>query len=467
MANFPKIFRTILFALIAIFSINAVLSSLSNKSIKTSCTNSSINFDSNKDGVFTYKDMFNVGEQIFNIPAIWISSQKETAIISKFLELRKPECFKTRFAIFNALFWFLILKLVSFFIHTKISAISDKLRDFLDSIRFSFYKFFGPARSIQRKGKLHSVTHINPPSQTSKSEKYQTPPIKSPDSPSGNKKLGKLVLEEELAKLDALVGLEEVKVEVKKLVALVQVNQRRIAAGLPVPDTSIHLVFTGNPGTGKTTVARLIGRIFASIGLLESGHLVETDRSGLVAGWIGHTAIQTRALIKDAMGGVLFIDEAYSLHSSEENSRDFGREAIETLLKEMEDNRGKFCVIIAGYINETKKLIDSNPGLQSRFSRYINFYDYGPIYLNQIFMNLVSENRYKLDEAAKVLLKNRLTEFHSKKLTYMGNGRFVRNLFEKSVEHQSLRLITNKNFPLELITSEDLEKAFSDLAIKS
>ena len=324
------------------FAINGAVTALNNKSIKPSCASSSINFDPNKDGSFTYKDTFGVGIQIFNIPAMKIAALDLTRPIAQFLELKILECYGIRFVIFDTLFWLFILKLIDFFIKNKLRAIPYKFRSILDSIRLTIYRYFGPASSMQRKSKLHTVSDINPPKAPSKPTEDWAPKIKSPDTPSDTNSIGRLVLAEELAKLDALVGLHEVKIEVKKLIALAQINQRRIAAGLPVSDTSIHLVFTGNPGTGKTTVARLISRIFASIGLLDKGHLIETDRSGLVAGWIGHTAIQTRALIKDAMGGVLFIDEAYSLHSSEENPRDFGREDIETILKEMEDKRDKF-----------------------------------------------------------------------------------------------------------------------------
>ncbi len=177
-----------------------------------------------------------------------------------------------------------------------------------------------------------------------------------------------------MAELDSLIGLESVKQEVKSLVNLVKVRRLRKENGLPIPPMSLHMVFMGNPGTGKTTVARIISGLYAAIGVLEKGQLIEVDRSGLVAGYVGQTALKTQEVIKSALGGVLFIDEAYSLASGGEN--DFGREAIETILKAMEDHRDELIVVVAGYDGPMEKFINSNPGLQSRFNKYIYFPDY-------------------------------------------------------------------------------------------
>jgi SpoVK/Ycf46/Vps4 family AAA+-type ATPase len=186
-----------------------------------------------------------------------------------------------------------------------------------------------------------------------------------------------------MAQLDALVGLENVKKDVKNLVNLMKVRKLRQENDLPVPPMSLHMVFMGNPGTGKTTVARLISSLYASIGVLSKGQLIEVDRSGLVAGYVGQTALKTQEVIKSALGGVLFIDEAYSLSSGGEN--DFGREAIETILKAMEDHRDDLVVIVAGYDEPMQKFLSSNPGLESRFNKYFYFQDYTGEQLMAIF----------------------------------------------------------------------------------
>ena len=189
--------------------------------------------------------------------------------------------------------------------------------------------------------------------------------------------------DEALAELDALVGLESVKAEVKKLASFVKISEERKKAGLKVPPMSYHMVFTGNPGTGKTTVARIMAKIFRSLGVLKKGHLVETDRSGLVAGYVGQTAEKTNEIIDKALDGVLFIDEAYAL--TEDGGKGYGGEAIATLLKRMEDERDRLIVVVAGYTEEMKKFIDANPGLKSRFNRYIEFPDYSAAELAEMF----------------------------------------------------------------------------------
>ena len=238
--------------------------------------------------------------------------------------------------------------------------------------------------------------------------------------------------------LNALVGLESVKSEVKTFRNFIKIQNERKKKGLPIPPTSYHLVFFGNPGTGKTTLARIMAKIFKELGILAKGHLVETSRAGLVAGYVGQTAIKTNEVIDEALDGVLFIDEAYTLANGSEN--DFGQEAIDTLLKRMEDNRDRLVVIVAGYTNEMKSFIKSNPGLSSRFNRYINFPDYSATELTEIFKKLVAKYHYSLNEDAEKALSTLLKSALSKGNERFGNGRFVRNLFEKVIERQANRL---------------------------
>lgn len=256
-------------------------------------------------------------------------------------------------------------------------------------------------------------------------------------------------LEALLAELDGLIGLAGVKDEVRSLVNLVKVRKLRLENGLPAAPVSLHMVFTGNPGTGKTTVARLLGELYAAIGALEKGQLIEVDRSGLVAGYVGQTAIKTGQVIDSAIGGVLFIDEAYSLASGGEN--DFGREAIETLLKGMEDHRDELVVIVAGYDGPMEKFISSNPGLESRFNKYIHFPDYTPEELHGIFMLQCSKHGYRLSAEADAALTALLTRLFNERDENFGNGRTVRNLFEDAISRQANRLSS-----LETPTKDDL-----------
>ena len=193
--------------------------------------------------------------------------------------------------------------------------------------------------------------------------------------------------------LNELIGLEQVKKEVNELASFVKIQQQRKEQGLKVPKLSYHLVFTGSPGTGKTTVARIVARIYRNLGLLERGHLVETDRSGLIGQYVGQTAPRVNAMCDSALNGVLFIDEAYALTQAGE--QDYGQEAVATLLKRMEDDRDRLVVIVAGYTDEMKKFIDTNPGLKSRFTRYINFPDYTADELYRIFRMYMKKNQYR------------------------------------------------------------------------
>lgn len=264
--------------------------------------------------------------------------------------------------------------------------------------------------------------------------------------------------------LDELIGLTEVKEEVKTLANFVKVQKMREEQGLKVPKMSYHLVFTGSPGTGKTTVARIVARIYKDIGVLPKGHTVETDRSGLVAEYVGQTAVKTNAIVDSALGGVLFIDEAYAL-VPENPGNDYGMEAISTLLKRMEDDRDNLVVIIAGYTNEMKRFIDANPGLQSRFNRYINFPDYTADELFKIYELHAKKNQYQLNADAADYLRERLKYVVAHKDRNFGNGRYSRNLFEKSIQNQANRLSTVSNPTTEMlseISKEDVEKALSD-----
>ena len=255
--------------------------------------------------------------------------------------------------------------------------------------------------------------------------------------------------DELMAQLESLVGLDEVKKDVKNLVNLMKVRKLRQENDLPVPPMSLHMVFMGNPGTGKTTVARLISGLYAAIGVLSKGQLVEVDRSGLVAGYVGQTALKTQEAIKSALGGVLFIDEAYSLSSGGEN--DFGREAIETILKAMEDHRDDLIVIVAGYDEPMQKFLSSNPGLESRFNKYFYFPDYTGEQLLAIFKNQCKKNSYTLSPEAEEAAKAMFDRLYEERDDNFGNGRDVRNCFEDMIVRQSNRVAA-----MEAPTREDL-----------
>ena len=246
-------------------------------------------------------------------------------------------------------------------------------------------------------------------------------------------------LEELLAELDGLCGLDKVKKDVKSLINLVKVRKLREEAGLPVPPMSLHLVFMGNPGTGKTTVARLLAQIYHAVGVLSQGQLVEVDRSGLVAGFVGQTALKTQEAVQKAIGGVLFIDEAYALVNAE-NVNDFGHEAIEVLLKNMEDHRKDLIVIVAGYTDRMEQFIHANPGLESRFNKYFFFEDYDGPQLMNIFRSMCKKNGYTLSEEGETFMEKDLQELYEERDENFGNARDVRNLFEQAVARQADRV---------------------------
>ena len=269
-------------------------------------------------------------------------------------------------------------------------------------------------------------------------------------------------IEELLAELDALVGLDNIKKSVKSLINYVKVRKLSEDNELPNPPLSLHMVFTGNPGTGKTTVARILSGLYRAIGVLSKGQLVEVDRSGLVAGFVGQTAIKTSDVVKSALGGILFIDEAYSLAPEAGVSNDFGREAIETLLKLMEDNRNDLIVIVAGYGGPMGRFIASNPGLESRFNRFFDFEDYNSDELHSIFNGMCASSEYLLEDDAFEFAREFFVELYETRDDNFGNARHVRNFFENIVSVHSDRVSALDGHTREDLTAvlrEDLEKA--------
>lgn len=269
-------------------------------------------------------------------------------------------------------------------------------------------------------------------------------------------------LEELLEELESLIGLSEVKKEVSQIINVVKVQKKAEEFGEKITPLSLHLVFYGNPGTGKTTIARLLAKIYKSIGVLSNGQLIETDRSGLVGGYVGQTALKTKEVIDKALGGILFIDEAYTLtHGKGDN--DFGQEAVDTILKAMEDYRDDFIVIVAGYPKLMREFVASNPGLKSRFNQYINFEDYKPDELKSIFSLLCKNENLNLSNDCSKYLDEFFENMYNNRSDDYANGRDVRNFFEKTLKARANRIapildqITKEDFKTILLC--DLENA--------
>ena len=308
--------------------------------------------------------------------------------------------------------------------------------DALDRFRTMLLGAIGDARPQQRAAA--GATAADAATQAEEAAEPQEPPRP---------------LEDLLAELEELIGLDAVKAEVKLVANLLQVRKLRSERGLEVPDASHHLVFTGNPGTGKTTVARLLAQIYRTLGLVEKGHLIETDRSQLVAGFVGQTAIRVREVFDKADGGVLLVDEAYSLVRGSE--QDFGREAIDTIVKLVEDRRDSTVVIVAGYPDEMALFVNANPGLRSRFPKTIHFPDYTTDELLGIFDILARKAQYRADDSARDALSAHLDAVPRDRA--FGNGRLVRNLFEHAIAQQAGRIVEIEN-----PTDEQLQTLVAD-----
>jgi stage V sporulation protein K len=291
------------------------------------------------------------------------------------------------------------------------------------------------------------VLHVGPRQEAKVIPQLTVPPSK-PQSTS---------LEDAIAVIDAMVGLAQVKEEINRLIARLQVERRRQEQGLPITPMSLHMVFTGPPGVGKTIVARELGRIFAGLGVIRKGHAVEVDREQLVAGYIGQTASKTLQACKDALNGILFIDEAYSLATGNDN--DFGLEAISTILKFMEDNRDRIIVIAAGYPDKMRRFLDSNPGLASRFTRRIDFPQYSEEELIEILARLAAQEHLSLPPAYAVRLRPWIAS--ASRNEHWGNARSMRTLLERLREAQAQRIAADLNADLRELTIEDIDRAIA------
>ena len=307
-----------------------------------------------------------------------------------------------------------------------------------------------PVKDIQVEVTTQEVSAVKP-------KLKATAAAEDPGKPKEPEKTG-------MEELNELIGLESVKHDVEELIGLAKVKKMREEKGMKTVPVSLHLVFSGNPGTGKTTVARILAKLYKEIGILSTGQLIETDRSGLVAGYVGQTAIKTQAKIEEAMGGVLFIDEAYTLNQEGEN---YGQEAIDTILKAMEDRRDEFIVIVAGYTQLMRDFIESNPGLRSRFNKFFEFPDYTVDELQQIFELQCKKYQYRLTEEADSAVRNEIVRLESSKGENFANAREVRNLFEKIITNQAARVSALEKVDEETLTTITIDdlKDLDDLSL--
>ena len=304
------------------------------------------------------------------------------------------------------------------------SLINNNIRRMSDDI-------WGAPSKPQEKKTQDAPPAADKPAQQTAAPKNDEEPLPPPEK-----------IEDLKAELNELIGLEGVKREVESLINMVTVHNLRKQNGLKTVDMSLHMVFSGNPGTGKSMIARMMARIYRSLGVLSKGQLVEVDRSGLVAGYIGQTATKTSEVIQKAKGGVLFIDEAYTL-SSKKGENDFGQEAIDTLLKAMEDQREDLIVIVAGYDGLMDEFIHSNPGLESRFNRYLHFDDYSIDEMMQILDLQLKKGQYQLDDEARAAVRDYIVTANTGSIAF-GNARGVRNIFERLLVAQANRLSTEE-----------------------
>ena len=347
----------------------------------------------------------------------------------------------------------------------------------LDGFKDIYNDFYGPSDSydtfVKRKeqnvrDKINQLSNegkaqLSIETEVETEEETERKPVavaaKTPgDEPEKPKEPEKSGMEE----LNELVGLKTVKHDVEELIGLAKVRKMREEKGMKAVPMSLHLVFSGNPGTGKTTVARILGKLYKEIGILSTGQMIETDRSGLVAGYVGQTAIKTQKKIQEAMGGILFIDEAYMLNQKDEN---FGQEAIDTILKAMEDHRDEFIVIVAGYTQLMKEFVESNPGLKSRFNKFFEFPDYTVDELQAIFELQCKKYQYKLTEEADKAVREEIIRLEESKGENFANAREVRNLFEKIIANQAARVSALEDVDeetLSTITIEDLTDKFEE-----
>ncbi len=326
-------------------------------------------------------------------------------------------------------------------LHRELFGETKKFHQQQDSINKTPHTNQTSEASANPSSHHHSNTQMNKnPETTDKNFNTYPAPEKADES-----------LESIMVELDSLIGLSEIKNEIRTLINFLQIQKKRQEQGLPHTSVGYHSVFTGNPGTGKTTIARILGRAFRAMGLLTGGQLVETDRMGLVGQYIGHTAIKTDAAIQNALDGVLFIDEAYALNRESDHGSDFGKEAIDTLLKRMEDYRDRLVVIVAGYIDEMKEFVHSNPGLESRFNNFFTFPDYTPDELKKIFLLFCQKEHYQMTTEANEKFTNLINVIYQARDNNFGNGRTMRNVFQKIIREQANRLSGQKT-----ITKNDL-----------